>query len=45
MHEWYRFPGRLGRWLDPFLMRPSIRARDRRMLDTLKRLAERGGSV
>jgi len=45
MHEWYTFPGRLGRWLDPFLMRPSIRARDRRMLDKLKYLAERGGSV
>ena len=45
MHEWYSFPGRLGRWLDPILMRPSIRARDRRMLDHLKRLAERGGSL
>lgn len=44
MHEWYTFPGRLGRWLDPLLMRPSIRARDRRMLQRLKRLAERGGS-
>src|SRR5208282_3399636 len=32
MHEWYTFPGRLGRWLDPILMRPSIRARDKRML-------------
>jgi uncharacterized protein YndB with AHSA1/START domain len=41
MHEWYVFPGRLGKWLDPFLMRPSIRARDRRMLEKLKRLAER----
>jgi len=40
MHEWYTFPGRLGRWLDPLLMRPSIRARDRRMLVRLKRLAE-----
>jgi len=40
MHEWYAFPGRLGRWLDPILMRPSIRARDRRMLANLKRLAE-----
>ena len=43
MHEWYTFPGRLGRWLDPILMRPSIRARDRRMLDNLKRYAEGGG--
>jgi hypothetical protein len=41
MHEWYTFPGRLGRWLDPLLMRPSIRARDRRMLEKLKQLAER----
>jgi len=40
MHEWYTFPGRLGRWLDPILMRPSICARDRRMLENLKRLAE-----
>jgi len=40
MHEWYTFPGRLGRWLDPILMRPSIRARDRRMLANLKRIAE-----
>ena len=40
MHEWYTFPGRLGRWLDPILMRPSIRARDRRMLANLKKLAE-----
>jgi hypothetical protein len=40
MHEWYRFPGRFGRWLDPILMRPSIRARARRMLANLKRLAE-----
>ena len=32
MHEWYTFPGRLGRWLDPILMRTSIRARDRSML-------------
>jgi uncharacterized protein YndB with AHSA1/START domain len=45
MHEWYRFPGRLGRWLDPILMRPSIRARDRRMLANLKRLAEARGSA
>jgi hypothetical protein len=45
MHEWYTFPGRLGRWLDPILMRPSIRARDLRMLAQLKRLAERGGSL
>ena len=45
MHEWYTFPGRLGRWLDPILMRPSIRARDKRMLANLKRLAERGGSL
>ena len=44
MHEWYTFPGKLGRWLDPFLMRPSIRARDRRMLDNLRRLAEARGS-
>jgi len=44
MHEWYTFPGRFGRWLDPILMRPSIRSRDRRMLDTLKRLAEARGS-
>jgi uncharacterized protein YndB with AHSA1/START domain len=44
MHEWYKFPGRLGRWLDPILMRPSIRARDRRMLANLKRLAEARGS-
>jgi uncharacterized protein YndB with AHSA1/START domain len=44
MHEYYTFPGRLGRWLDPILMRPSIRARDRRMLDHLKRLAEARGS-
>ena len=44
MHEWYKFPGRLGRWLDPILMRPSIRARDRRMLERLKRLAEARGS-
>jgi hypothetical protein len=44
MHEWYRFPGRLGRWLDPILMRPGIRARDQRMLDKLKHLAERGGN-
>jgi hypothetical protein len=42
MHEWYTFPGRLGRWLDPILMRPSICARDRRMLDNLKRLSEGG---
>lgn len=41
MREWYTFPGRLGRWLDPILMRPNIRARDRRMLANLKRLAER----
>ena len=41
IHEWYTFPGRLGRWLDPILMRPSIRARDRRMLEKLKQLAER----
>jgi len=41
MHEWYTFPGRLGRWLDPVLMRPSIRARDRRILEKLKQLAER----
>ncbi len=40
MHEWYTFPGRLGRWLDPILMRPSIRSRDRRMLMKLKQLAE-----
>jgi len=40
MHEWYKFPGRLGRWLDPILMRPSIKSRDRRMLANLKRLAE-----
>ena len=40
MREWYTFPGRLGRWLDPILMRPSIRARDRRMLSNLKRIAE-----
>jgi len=40
MREWYTFPGRLGRWLDPILMRPSIRARDRRMLANLKRIAE-----
>jgi uncharacterized protein YndB with AHSA1/START domain len=45
MREWYTFPGRLGRWLDPILMRPSIRARDRRMLVNLKRLAEARGSV
>ena len=44
MHEWYTFPGKLGRWLDPILMRPSIRARDRRMLDNLKRLAEARGA-
>ena len=44
MHEWYTFPGRLGRWLDPILMRPSIRARDRRMLANLKRLAEARGA-
>jgi hypothetical protein len=44
MHEWYTFPGRLGRWLDPILMRPSIRARDLRMLSNLKRLAEARGS-
>ena len=44
MHEWYTFPGKLGRWLDPFLMRPSIRARDRRMLHNLRRLAEARGS-
>jgi uncharacterized protein YndB with AHSA1/START domain len=43
MHEYYTFPGRLGRWLDPILMRPSIRSRDRRMLEKLKRLAERTG--
>ena len=43
MREWYRFPGRLGRWLDPILMRPSIGARDRRMLANLKRLAEARG--
>ncbi|HMD30884.1 MAG TPA: hypothetical protein VKG84_03165 [Candidatus Acidoferrales bacterium] len=40
MHEWYTFPGRMGRWLDPILMRPSIRARDKRMLAKLKMLAE-----
>jgi len=44
MHEWYSFPGRLGRWLDPILMRPSIRSRDRRMLANLKRLAEARGA-
>ena len=44
MHEWYTFPGKLGRWLDPILMRPSIRARDRRMLNNLKRLAEARGA-
>jgi uncharacterized protein YndB with AHSA1/START domain len=45
MHEWYTFPGRLGRWLDPILMRPSIRARDKRMLANLKRYAEARGSA
>jgi uncharacterized protein YndB with AHSA1/START domain len=45
MHEWYVFPGRLGRWLDPFLMRPSVRRRDQRMLAQLKRLAESRGTV
>jgi len=40
MHEYYTFPGRLGRWLDPILMRPSIRARARGMLKKLKQLAE-----
>ncbi len=44
MHEWYTFPGRLGRWLDPILMRPSIRARDKRMLANLKRYAEARGA-
>ena len=44
MHEWYTFPGRLGRWLDPILMRPSIRARDKRMLENLKRYAEARGA-
>ena len=44
MHEWYTFPGKLGRWLDPILMRPSIRARDRSMLANLKRLAEARGA-
>ena len=44
MHEWYTFPGRFGRWLDPILMRPSIRARDKRMLANLKRLAEARGA-
>ena len=42
MNERYTFPGRLGRWLDPILMRPSIRARDKRMLANLKRYAEGG---
>jgi len=45
MHEWYTFPGRLGRWLDPILMRPSIRARDKRMLENLKRYAEARGAL
>jgi len=40
MQERYTFPGRIGRFLDPILMRPSIRARDKRMLANLKRLAE-----
>jgi len=44
MHERYAFPGRLGRFLDPVLMRPSIRARDKRMLANLKRLAEARGA-
>jgi len=44
MHEWYTFPGRLGRWLDPILMRPSIRARDLRMLANLQRYAEARGA-
>src|SRR5271170_3416526 len=44
MHEWYTFPGRMGRWLDPILMRPSIRARDKRMLAKLKSLAENRGA-
>jgi hypothetical protein len=44
MREWYTFPGRMGRWLDPILMRPNIRARDKRMLANLKRLAEARGA-
>jgi Polyketide cyclase / dehydrase and lipid transport len=45
MHERYTFPGRLGRWLDPILMRPGIRARNKRMLAKLKSLAENRGSA
>ena len=40
MHERYMFPGRFGRWLDPILMQPGVRSRDKRMLERLKRLAE-----
>ncbi len=40
MHDDYQLPGRLGRWLDGLVMRPGVARRNRRMLESLKRLAE-----
>jgi hypothetical protein len=42
MEDVYTLPGRFGRLVDLFLVRWSVRSRDRRWLDNLRRLAEGG---
>ncbi len=44
MEDGYTLPGRLGWLLDLFLVRWSVRSRDRRWLGNLRRLAERVSS-